>query len=340
MYYAAQIVKLPKTYIYYISVIFVMNIKNETLSEDNIEVLFDIYKTSLFRHPYLNPYNLYRRKLNLGFKLKLLLFKDQGYVAYISQRFLFNTYLLPGIIDSLESYIDIYSFLKRKFVYNISNIIHFYINSKELLDIYMREFRSLDQDIFIDVIYDSNVRLNKAQRHRIHINLKKAIQNGIKVRFIQHLESDSFREWYNNCYTYAYDNEPPFTYSQLYEYTQYLLEHDLEKFTIAEVDGKILGGIGILMDQYSNIAWYNLGAICKEGREKGAGYLLMNTAIEVVRENGKIFELYGKSKFDQDSKHVGIFEFKKIFGREVEIPYYSSNNFIVKLLRLFSALKR
>ena len=116
-----------------------MNIKNETLSEDNIEVLFDIYKTSLFRHPYLNPYNLYRRKLNLGFKLKLLLFKDQGYVAYISQRFLFNTYLLPGIIDSLESYIDIYSFLKRKFVYNISNIIHFYINSKELLDIYIYE---------------------------------------------------------------------------------------------------------------------------------------------------------------------------------------------------------
>jgi len=73
-----------------------MNIKNETLSEDNIEVLFDIYKTSLFRHPYLNPYNLYRRKLNLGFKLKLLLFKDQGYVAYISQRFLFNTYLYLG----------------------------------------------------------------------------------------------------------------------------------------------------------------------------------------------------------------------------------------------------
>jgi len=91
-----------------------MKIKNETLSEDSIEVIFDVYKTSLIKHPYLNPYNLYRRILNLGWKINLLLFKDQGYVEYISPRFLFNTYLLLGIKDSLESYVDLYSFLEKK----------------------------------------------------------------------------------------------------------------------------------------------------------------------------------------------------------------------------------
>jgi N-acetylglutamate synthase-like GNAT family acetyltransferase len=311
-----------------------MKIKNETPSEDNIEVIFDIYKTSLIKHPYLNPYNLYRRKLNLGLNIKLLCFKDRGYVAYISPKFLFNTYLLPGITDSLESYVDLYSFLKKEFLYTVSNTIHFYINSEEVLETYTKEFRSLNHDTFEDVVYDSNVKLNKAKRNRIHINLKKAIQNGVKVRIVQHLESDSFREWYDNCYTYAYDNRPPFTYTQLYEHTQYLLEQYLEKFIIAEVDGKILGGIGILMDHYSNIAWYNWGAICKEGREKGAGYVLMEKAIEIVTEKGKIFELYGKSKSDRDPKHVGIFEFKKVFGQEVKIPYYSSNNFVEKLYRL------
>jgi len=57
----------------------------------------------------------------------------------------------------------------------------------------------LDHDTIVDVIIDGNVRLNKAQRHRIHINLKKAIQNGVKVLFIQNSESDSFRDHQEDC---------------------------------------------------------------------------------------------------------------------------------------------
>ncbi|MFP3260980.1 MAG: hypothetical protein RXQ22_08885 [Sulfolobus sp.] len=60
----------------------------------------------------------------------------------------------------------------------------------------------------------------------------------------------------------------------------------------------------------------------------------MEKAIEIVTEKGKIFELYGKNKSDRDPKHVGIFEFKKVFGQEVKIHYYSSNNFVEKLYRL------
>jgi|GEM_PF-1448050 len=319
-----------------------MNVKEEIFNDDNIETLFNIYKNSSFRHPYLNPYNLYQRKLNLGFKLKVLTFNDQGYMAYISQKFLVNTFLLPGIINSSELYKYAYSFLKRKFIDNIHsfNTIHFYIDSQELLSLYIKEFNFLDQDLFIDVIYDNNVKWNSQIRHRAHIKIKKAIQSGVKIRFLKPSETDLLREWYEKCYTYAYDNKPPFAYSQIQEYTKYLLEHDLEKFIIAELDHKILGGTAILMDKYSNIAWYNLGAICKEGREKGVGDLLMNEAINIVKENGKIFELYGKSVYDLDKKHIGIFEFKKNFGREIEIPYFSYKNFIIRFMEFATSLRR
>ncbi|QXJ28554.1 hypothetical protein J5U23_01423 [Saccharolobus shibatae B12] len=316
-----------------------MKLTEGDISEENVGELHDVYKQGVVKHSYLNPINLYLRKSFLGWKIKILKIRDQGYIAFINQRSFFNTFLFPGIFNNLDLYDKLYLIVKnKKFSYMyISNIIHFYIDSQKVLNVYNQIFNGLSRESFIDVIYDNNVKRNKQTRHRININLKKAKEKNVRIYLLQQLNADLFKEWYNNCYLYTYDNKPPFPYSKLYSYTEGLLRNNLQKFIIAKVDDKVVGGIAILMDEYSNIAWYNLGAICKEGRESGAGYLLTDTAIKLVSEQNKILELYGKSVSDHDPKHENIFNFKKVFGREIEIPYFSYINpllnSIIKLIR-------
>ncbi len=320
-----------------------MELIEKTFNKEDVEVLFDMYKNSIVKHPYLNPYNIYARNLFLPFKFKVLSIKNRGYIMSTSYNYLFRTFYYPGIFNDESLYKDIYIKLKyKKFAhgYAMSKTLHFYIDSQVLMSVYDQAYNSLNRDIFVDVIYDNNVKRNKSMRHRINYNMKKAIQGGIKVYFMDKMEPYLFREWYDNCYTYAYNNKPPFMYSQLHNYTNYLLERNLEKFIIAKLDDRVIGAIAILMDQYSNIGWFNLEAIGSEGRDKGAGYLLMDTAINVINEHSKVFELYGKSYSDQDSKHMGILNFKKVFGREVEIPYFHSNTTFNKFTNNLISLRR
>ena len=310
-----------------------VKIIEEHINKESIAKLCDIYKQGLVRHPYLHPVNLYLRKLHLGWKFKVLEVKDQGYLAFMSH-LLYNRLFLPGIFDELDLYYKVYTIArKRKFLpFYVSGTTHFYVDSEAVLSIYEQTFNGLAKEGFIDVVYDDKVRWSKQSRHRIHINLKKAKENGVKVDVLKQIDVDTFKEWYSNCYVYAYDGNPPFTYSQLHRYTEGLLEEGLEKFIVATIDDKVVGGFAVLMDEYSNVAWYNLGAVCRDGRDVGAGYLLVTTAIDLVKEQNKVLELYGKGLLDRDPKHEGIFNFKRVFGREVEIPYFYNGGMLPKLL--------
>lgn len=320
-----------------------MQLIEKTFNKEDVEVLFDMYKNSIVKHPYLNPYNIYARNLFLAFKFKVLSIKNHGYIMSTNQNYLFRTFFYPGIFNDENLYKDIYITLKhKKFVHGfaMSKTLHFYTDSQALLSVYDQVYNSLNRDVFVDVIYDNSVKRNRSTRHRINNNMKKAIESGIRIYFMDKMEPYIFREWYTNCYTYAYNNKPPFTYSQLHNYTNYLLERNLQKFIIAKLDDRVVGAIAILMDQYSNIGWFNLEAIGSEGREKGAGYLLMDTAINVINEYNKVFELYGKSYSDLDSKHIGILNFKKVFGTEIEIPYFLSNTPFNRFTNNFISLGR
>ena len=310
-----------------------LEIVEEHIDSESIDELYDIYKRGLVRHPYLHPVNLYLRKQHLGWKFKVLKAKDQGYLAFTSH-LLYNNLFLPGIFNELDLYYRAYLIArKRKFspIY-VSSTTHFYVDSEAVLKIYERTFDDLAKERFIDVVYDSKVRWSKQSRHRIHVNLKKAKEKGVKVGVLERMDADMFKEWYTNCYQYAYEGNPPFTYSQLHGYTEGLLEEGLEKFIVATLDDKVVGGFAVLMDEYSSVAWYNLGAVCREGRDVGAGYLLVTTAIDLVKEQNKVLELYGKGLSDSDPKHEGIFNFKRVFGREVEIPYFYNVGILPRLL--------
>lgn len=205
------------------------------------------------------------------------------------------TFFFPAITHSLDDANKFYLITSRiKGSLMNSNTVHFYVNNKEALNIYEKNYdsNSFDKEEFIDLVVDEKVKLSKNSRHRIHTWLKRARNNGVKVRILNQIDdSELIKEWYYSCYTYVHDNRPPYSYHQLYNYFDYLLKKRLSLLIIAEKDGKIHGLLSILLDDFSDVAFFNPAAVCEEGRKSGAGYLLVSTAIDILKERGMAFEL-------------------------------------------------
>jgi phosphoserine aminotransferase len=128
------------------------------------------------------------------------------------------------------------------------------------------------------------VKQSKNSRHRIRTWLKRAQEKGVKIRILNSInDPEIVKEWYNSCYSYVYNGSPLFTFHQIYKYFNYLLNNGLLKLFIAEADGKINGLLSVLLDDYSDIAFFNPTAICEEGRKSGAGYLLLSNVINWLK---------------------------------------------------------
>uniref|UniRef100_A0A2U9IF91 Uncharacterized protein n=1 Tax=Acidianus brierleyi TaxID=41673 RepID=A0A2U9IF91_9CREN len=132
--------------------------KEIVLSEDILPNLYDIYKESKFKHPLLNPYQIYARQ-NIR-KIKFLLLKE-GYTYFNVRK---NRYLkiltaIFPLITSRNYEDEIKDFIRNyKNYFGITKILHVYTRNE--LD-YIKLFNNIEKENYSYVINDDSWKPNK-----------------------------------------------------------------------------------------------------------------------------------------------------------------------------------
>ncbi|BCU70866.1 hypothetical protein [Stygiolobus caldivivus] len=296
----------------------------EIVSEQDLDQLYDIYKNSMYKHPLLNPYQIYARQ-NIR-RVRFMMIDDDSYTYFNTRERYFikiSTAILP-IVTSKDYEQTIAKFLqivKKKM--ELISLLH--VPTRK--EVKLEAFKGMPKREFKYIIVDKEWKESYSTKRYVNIAKKK----GVKVSDTFNYET--YKEYYNNCYLNTLETKEKTEFESGYKFYNYLHEKGMLRATFAYLDDKVISGVFIIHDEESKIGYYTDAGSSNEGRELGANYLLLNDQINYFRDKNYILDLGGVQP-GKNKKWDNIFAFKKKWGKEIDLPLVMVNNLVYKLLSL------
>ena len=296
--------------------------KKIEITEDEASALEDIYKESEYKHPLLNPYQIYARQIIR----KVEVYADNESYVYFNTRKKYGigvyTAVFP-IVTRGEYEKVVRDFLKMRITGKLV-ILHLYTGKEVNYDL----FKGFNKEEYKYVINDSEWKENKKIRYYV----KMAQENNLKV--VSDFNEEMYKQYYYNCYLKTLETGEVTEFEKGLRFFSYLYSKGMVRANFAVIDNEVVAGTFILYDNESKIGYYIDAASSEKGKKIGANYLLLYDQINYFREKGFILDLGGVQP-GKNKKWDNIFLFKQKWGKVVDMPLLVKEGLLYKLAKTF-----